>query len=110
MYKKNSCHNIRFPNRFYATEGALNFDYGLYTGTNDAKVCPDDGHGSPVFKKITGTSREKPIFEQHYIASKMMNCEKNSGVYIRVTSQRILPWIQNVTETTPLLLVAGGYR
>ena len=37
-----------------------------------------------------------------------MNCEKNVAVYIRVTGRRILPWIQKVTETTPLLLVAGG--
>ena len=71
------------------------------------KACADDGYGSPAFKKISETSRGNPFYEQHYIASRIVSCKYNTGIYIRVTSRKILPWIQKVTGSSPLLL--GGF-
>ena len=71
-----------------------NFPYNLYVGQNSGKVCPYDDNGSPLFKKISGTARDTPFYEQHYIASSIISCQHNTGVYIRITDSRILPWIQ----------------
>lgn len=71
-------------------------------------ACDGDS-GSPVIKRIIGTARGKPYFEQHFIVSTGIDCKLEATIYARVTNRRILNWIQQVTETTPVLMVAGGY-
>ena len=87
-----------------------NFSYNLYVGQNSAKVCPHDNNGSPLFKKISGTARVTPFYEQHYIASSIISCQHNTGVYIRITDSRILPWIQVVKFNYFLFKFCAQYQ
>ena len=36
-------------------------------------------------------------------------CEAEATIFTRVSNRQILSWIQNTTDTSPLLMVVGGY-
>jgi hypothetical protein len=56
-------------------------------------ACDGDS-GSPVIRRVSGTSRGNPYFEQHYIVSTGVDCELKATIYARVTNREILTWIQ----------------
>ena len=49
--------------------------------------------GSPIIKRVSGTSRGKPYFEQHYIMASGIDCNLPS-LGVRVTNPEIFTWIQ----------------
>ena len=38
-----------------------------------------------------------------------IDCKLGATIYARVSERKILTWIQKVTETSPLIMVIGGY-
>ena len=55
-------------------------------------ACIGD-NGSPIIKRVSGTSRGKPYFEQHYIMASGIDCNLPS-LGVRVTNPEIFTWIQ----------------
>ena len=49
--------------------------------------------GSPIIKRISGTSSGRPYFEQHYIMASGIDCNLPS-FGVRVTNPEIFTWIQ----------------
>ena len=77
---------------------------------SDEKVTSCEGDsGSPVIRKIEGTAREKPYYQQEYVVSTGLDCNLKATIYARVSNREILPWIQDVTDTHPLVVVMGGF-
>ena len=63
-----------------------------------------------MIRRISGTARGRPYFEQHYIVSTGIDCELRATIYTRVTNREILTWIQKESDSFPLLMVVGGYN
>ncbi len=59
---------------------------------------------------IAATSSRNTYFEQHFIVSTGIECSLKATIYTRVTNRDVLYWIQNVTDTFPILMVVGGYN
>ena len=78
-------------------------DFDLKSGQ-----CDGDA-GSPVTRRISGTARGKPYYEQQFIVSTGIDCKLKATIYTRVSNRQVLTWIQKVTETTPLIMVVGGF-
>ena len=77
---------------------------------SDEKVTSCEGDsGSPVIRKIEGTAREKPYYQQEYVVSTGLDCNLKATIYARVSNREILTWIQDVTNTYPLVVVIGGF-
>ena len=72
-------------------------------------ACDGDS-GSPVIRRISNTARGKPYFEQHFIVSDGIDCRLRATIYTRLTNREVLLWVQKVTDTSPLLMVVGGYN
>jgi hypothetical protein len=60
------------------------------------RSCPGDP-GSPAIVAVTGTARGEVFFEQHFVLSKGFDCKLSSMLYTRVSSRKVLNWIQKVT-------------
>ena len=39
-----------------------------------------------------------------------MDCDLEATLYTRISNRKILTWIQRITDTSPLLMVVGGYN
>ena len=67
--------------------------------------------GGPVVRRVDNSARQE-YYEQHFIVSTGLdNCKKlEATLYTKVANREILTWIQKETDTTPLLLVYGGYN
>ena len=74
----------------------------------DSTSCEGDS-GSPVIRRISGTGRGRPYYQQEYVVSTGLDCNLKATIYARVSNREILTWIQEVTNTYPLVLVIGGY-
>jgi secreted trypsin-like serine protease len=74
----------------------------------DSTSCEGDS-GSPVIRRISGTARGKPYYQQEYVVSTGLDCNLKATIYARVSNREILTWIQKVTDTSPLVVVIGGY-
>ena len=70
--------------------------------------CTKSG-GNPVIKMVSNTARKETYFEQQFIMSSGIDCKLNATILTRISHREILTWIQQVTDTTPLLMVVGGY-
>ena len=57
--------------------------------------------GSPVVKKVTQTARREGYHVQEFIS-------KNQMEMVKISERFILSWIQNITDTAPVLMVYGG--
>ena len=77
--------------------------------SNEKVTSCESDSGSPVIRKIDGTARGKPYFQQEYVVSTGLDCSPKSTIYARVSNHEILSWIQEVTNTEPLVAVIGGY-
>ena len=73
-----------------------------------ASSCEGDS-GSPVIRRVSETSRGKPYYQQEYVVSTGLDCNLKATIYARVSSREILTWIQQTTDTNPLVVVIGGY-
>ena len=71
--------------------------------------CNGDS-GSPVIRRKSGTSRKNIYYEQHFIVSDGVDCDLKATIFTRVSNREILLWIQKVTDTSPLLMVVGGFN
>ena len=69
-----------------------------------------DNSGNPVIRQITNSARKKPYFQQEFITSKGIGCQLGGTVFTRISNRDILYWIQQVTNTFPLVMVVGGYN
>ena len=74
----------------------------------EASSCEGDS-GSPVIRRISGTARGKPYYQQEYVVSTGLDCNLKATIYARVSNREILTWIQQVTDTNPLVVVIGGF-
>lgn len=70
----------------------------------------DGDSGSPVVKRISNTARDKPYFEQQFVVSTGVECRLEATIYTRLTNRQVLDWIQKITDSSPLLMVVGGYN
>ena len=71
--------------------------------------CNDD-FGSPVVKKVNGGARLEGYYQQMFVISKEIECEKlKTHLLVDISNANILRWIQKVTDTQPILMVYGGY-
>ena len=70
--------------------------------------CEGDS-GGPVVRRVVESARSRPFYEQHFIVSDGLVCEAEATIFTRVSNRQILSWIQNTTDTSPLLMVVGGY-
>eukprot|EP00095_Tigriopus_kingsejongensis_P000444 maker-scaffold492_size156171-snap-gene-0.17 protein:Tk00444 transcript:maker-scaffold492_size156171-snap-gene-0.17-mRNA-1 annotation:"AT19278p" len=73
-----------------------------------AGSCNGDS-GSPVVRLRSDTSRAK-YYEAVFLVSGGINCKLQAQIYTRLTNRQILTWIQTNTETSPFLMVVGGYN
>ena len=73
-----------------------------------ASSCEGDS-GSPVIRRVSETSRGKPYYQQEYVVSTGLDCNLKATIYARVSSREILTWIQQTTDTSPLVAVIGGF-
>ena len=73
-----------------------------------ATSCQGDS-GSPVIRRVSGTSRGNPYYQQEYIVGTGLDCNLKATIYTRVSNRKILNWIQEQTDTNPLVMVIGGY-
>ena len=69
--------------------------------------CKGDS-GSPVIRRVTDTNRVNIFYEQHFIVSDSIACDAKASLFTRISDRQILSWIQEVTDTSPLLMVIGG--
>ena len=74
-----------------------------------AGSCDGDS-GGPVVKRIVGSARNRPYYEHQFIVSDGFKCEAQSTIFTRVSNRQILSWIQKITDTSPLLMVVGGFN
>ena len=70
--------------------------------------CEKDS-GGPVVKQVIGSARNRPYYEQKFIVSDGSMCKAKATILTRVSNGQILSWIQKTTDTSPLLMVVGGY-
>ena len=70
--------------------------------------CEKDS-GGPVVKLVIGSARNRPYYEQKFIVSDGSMCKAKATILTRVSNRQILSWIQKTTDTSPLLMVVGGY-
>ena len=86
---------------------------GVICAGNDFDItqtsCEGDS-GSPVVRQITGGARKERYYEQAFIVSTGLSCKDlKAQIFVRVADRNVLRWIQEVTDTHPLLMVYGGY-
>ena len=93
----------QLPNGFTRTVTCVGNDFDFEEGS-----CEGDS-GSPVIRRVSETSRKEPYFEQAFIVSTGLDCKLKATIYTRIGERNILSWIQKVTNTEPLIMVAGGY-
>ena len=62
-----------------------------------------------MVKRVIGTARNRSYYEQQFIVSDGFMCEAEVTILTRVSNRQILSWIQKTTDTSPLLMVVGGY-
>ncbi len=74
-----------------------------------AGAC-DGNSGGPLIRRVSSTARDRPYYEQHFLVSAGVDCDLEATLYTRITSRKILTWIQRLTDTSPLVMVAGGYN
>ena len=70
--------------------------------------CEKDS-GGPVVKQVIGSARNRPYYEQIFIVSDGFLCKAKATILTRLSNRQILSWIQKTTDTSPLLMVVGGY-
>ena len=63
-----------------------------------------------MIKRISGTSRGRPYFEQQYIVATGIDCAMKASIFTRITNRELLLWIQDQSQSAPLLMVVGGYN
>jgi len=80
----------QFPDGLTPEVGCVNVDNSI------KKSCPGDP-GSPAIVAVTGTARGEVFFEQQFVLSKGFDCKLSSMLYTRVSSRKVLNWIQKVT-------------
>lgn len=104
--------NVQLPPRSLERQIPQGFSSDISCAGNDFDIqegaCDGDS-GSPVIKRISNTARETAFYEQHFIVSTGIDCKLKATIFTRISERRILQWIQKVTETTPVLMVIGGY-
>ena len=71
-------------------------------------ACKGDS-GSPVIRRISGTGRGRPFYQQEFIASTGLDCRLRATIYTRVSQRKVLRWIQKISGTEPVVMVAGGF-
>ena len=71
--------------------------------------CEGDS-GGPVVRRVVESARRRPFYEQHFIVSDGLVCEAEATIFTRVSNRQILSWIQKITDTSPLLMVVGGFN
>ena len=74
----------------------------------DSTSCEGDS-GSPVIRRISNTAIGYPYYQQEYVVSTGLDCNLKATIYARVSNREILTWIQEVTDTHPLVVVIGGF-
>ena len=74
----------------------------------DSTSCEGDS-GSPVIRRISGTARVEPYYQQEYVVSTGLDCALRATIYARVSNREILTWIQQTTNTSPLVAIIGGF-
>ena len=95
--------NRQIPSGFTRDIACVGNDFDFEEGS-----CEGDS-GSPVIRRVSGSARGKPFFEQAFVVSTGLDCKLKATIYARVSERRILTWIQKITNTEPLLMVVGGY-
>ena len=86
---------------------------GVICAGNDFDItqtsCEGDS-GGPVVRQISGGARAETYYEQAFIVSTGLSCKDlPAQIFVRVADRNVLRWIQDVTDTQPLLMVYGGY-
>ena len=86
---------------------------GVICAGNDFDItqttCEGDS-GGPVVRQISGGARAETYYEQAFIVSTGLSCTKlPAQIFVRIADRTVLRWIQDVTDTQPLLMVYGGY-
>ena len=71
--------------------------------------CEKDS-GGPVVKQVIDSARNRPYYEQIFIVSDGFLCKAKATILTRVSNRQILSWIQKTTDTSPLIMVVGGYN
>ena len=90
---------------------------GITDGLQCANFDSDQGKmpckndmGSPVVERVDGGARLKDYYQQKFVISKDIECEKlKHHLLVDISNANILRWIQNQTDTQPVLMVYGGY-
>eukprot|EP00094_Tigriopus_californicus_P006154 TCALIF_05926-PA protein Name:"Similar to snk Serine protease snake (Drosophila melanogaster)" AED:0.19 eAED:0.19 QI:0/0.83/0.71/0.85/0.66/0.71/7/188/824 len=70
--------------------------------------CVGDS-GSPIIRPRSDTARDR-YYEAVALVSGGVSCALEAQIYTRLTNRQILTWIQRNTDTSPYLMVIGGYN
>ena len=70
----------------------------------------DGDSGGPVVRRVVESARKQPFYEQQFIVSDGFSCFAEATIFTRVSNRQILSWIQKITDTSPLLMVVGGFN
>ena len=70
----------------------------------------DGDSGGPVVRRVVESARKQPFYEQQFIVSDGFSCKAEATIFTRVSNRQILSWIQETTDTSPLIMVVGGYN
>ena len=70
----------------------------------------DGDSGGPVVRRVVESARKQPFYEQQFIVSDGFSCFAEATIFTRVSNRQILSWIQETTDTSPLIMVVGGYN
>ena len=62
-----------------------------------------------LVRRISDGARKESYFEQAFIVSTGLSCKLKAQIFTRIADRANLRWIQDVTDTHPLLMVYGGY-
>jgi len=80
---------VQFPNGLQKEQACIETD------TTAERSCQADP-GSPTVVPVYGTQRGT-YYEQHYLLSSGFDCKLSSMVYTKISSTKILSWVQKVT-------------
>ena len=61
-------------------------------------------------RRVVESARKQPFYEQQFIVSDGFSCKAEATIFTRVSNRQILSWIQETTDTGPLIMVVGGYN
>ena len=61
-------------------------------------------------RRVVESARKQPFYEQQFIVSDGFSCKAEATIFTRVSNRQILSWIQETTDTSPLIMVVGGYN